>query len=65
MLHELPFYEGWSIVRTSKAFKGYAGSFKLETEDSKDPLVQLNVSQSSSEVCLKAYLRKLKVLNIK
>ena len=46
-------------------FKGYAGSFKLETEDSKDPLVQLNVSQSSSKVCLKAYLRKLKVLNIK
>ena len=55
MLHELPFCEGWSIVRTSKAFKRYARSYKLETEDSKDPLVQLKVSQSSSKVCLKAY----------
>ena len=55
LLHELPFCEGWSIVRTSKAFKRYAGSYKLETEDSKDPLVQLKVSQSSSKVCLEAY----------
>ena len=39
LLHELPFYDELNIVKTSKAFKGYARSYNIETIDSKDPSV--------------------------
>ena len=37
LLHELPFYDQLSVVEISKAFKGYASSYKIEIIDSKDP----------------------------
>ena len=39
LLHELQFYDKLSIVKSSNAFKGYARSYKVETIESKDPLV--------------------------
>ena len=47
LLHELPFYDELSVVETSKAFKRYARSYKIEIIDSKDPLAQLESSKSS------------------
>ena len=35
LLRELPFYNELSILQISKAFKGYAGSYKIEIIDSK------------------------------
>ena len=35
--HELPFYNELSILQISKAFKGYAKSYKIEIIDPKDP----------------------------
>ena len=44
MLSELPIYNELNIVRTSKAFKGYARSYNIEIINSKDPSVQLSIS---------------------
>ena len=38
LLHELSFYDGLSIYKISKAFKGYTRSYKIEIVDSKDSL---------------------------
>ena len=46
LLHELPFYDELSAVKKSKAFKGYARSYKVEIIDPKDPLVQLEARKS-------------------
>ena len=39
MLHELQFYDEINIVKRSKAFKGYAKSYRIEIVDPKDPSV--------------------------
>ena len=49
LLQELPFHNGLSVVEISKAFKGYARSYKVEIIESKYPLVQLEASKSSIE----------------
>ena len=41
LLHELHFYNKLSIVEISKAFKGYARSYKIEITDSRDLKEQL------------------------
>ena len=50
LLHELPFYNELSFVESvleiSKAFKGYARSYKVEIIEPKDLLVQLEASKS-------------------
>ena len=38
LLHEIPFYDGLSILKISEAFQGYMRS-KIEITDSKYPLV--------------------------
>ena len=48
LLRELPFY-GFSIVETSKVFRGYARSHSIEIIDPKDPSVQLTISKPSIE----------------
>ena len=52
LLHEFPFYDKFSVVEISKAFKRYAKSYKLELIELKDPSVQLEASKSSIEVFL-------------
>ena len=49
LLHELTFYDNLSTLQISKAFKGYARSYKIEI---KDPLTQLEASKSSIKDCL-------------
>ena len=61
LLHELPFYDKLSIVKISKTFKGHARSYKIETKDSKDLLVELEASKLS----IKDFKMELKALNIK
>ena len=45
LLHELPFYDEVNIVDKSKAFRGYARSYKIEIIDLKHPLAQLESSK--------------------
>ena len=47
LLHELPFHDEVDVVEVSKAFKGYARSYKVEILEPKDVLVQLEASKSS------------------
>ena len=47
LLSELPFSEELSVVKTDKAFKGYAMTCKVELIDKKDPLTQLEASKST------------------
>ena len=48
VLHELPFYNELSIVKTSRAFKEYARSYSIEIIiDSKDSSIQLTFSTPS------------------
>ena len=44
-LVELPFYEQLSITKTDQTFKGYAMSYKVETIEKIDPVVQLEPSK--------------------
>ena len=60
MLRELPVYNELSIVKTSKAFRGYARSDNIEVIDSKDPSVQLTASKSSIEDLFDDLLYKIK-----
>lgn len=65
MLHELPFYDELSIVKTLKAFKEYACSYSIEVIESKDPSVHLKISRQSIkglkyQITLKVLLSKYK-----
>ena len=57
LLYELPFFDELNLAEISKAFKGYAGSYKIEIIGSKDPLAQLEASKSIIE----DFLNKMKV----
>ena len=60
LLQELPFYDELSVVKNSNAFSGYPRSYKVETVDKKDPLIQLEVSKSSIEDLFKDLLNEIK-----
>ena len=60
LLYELSFYDELSVVEISKAFKRYAGSYKLEIIEPKNPLVQLEASKSSLEDLFKNILNVMK-----
>ena len=62
LLHQLPFYDELSVVEISKAFKGYARSYKVEIIEPKDPLAQLanQASKSSIEDLFKDLLNEMK-----
>ena len=60
LLHELPFYDELGIVKKSKAFEGYARSYRDEIIDSRDPLVQLEVGKSSIKDLFKDLLNEMK-----
>ena len=47
LLPELPFYDQLNIIKIDQAFSGYAVSYKGETVDKKDLIVQLEPSRSS------------------
>ena len=60
LLHELSFYDEFSILQISKAFKGYARSYKIEIIDLKDLLAPLEASKSSIKAFLKDLLDEIK-----
>ena len=60
MLLQLPFYDELNMVKTSKAFKGYARSCSTEMIESKDPSVQLTVSKPSIKDLFKDLLNEIK-----
>ena len=47
LLQELPFYNELIIVKNSNGISEYAKSYKVEIAHKKDPLVQLQASNSS------------------
>ena len=49
LLSELSFYEKLSVIKTDKAFRGYAMSYKVEIIEQKDPVNQLEASKSSTK----------------
>ena len=55
LLHGPPFYNELNIVETSKAFRGYRRSYKIEIIESKDPSVQLTISKS----CIVGFFKDL------
>ena len=60
LLHEIPFYDGLSILKISEAFQGYMRSCKIEIIDSKYPLVWLETSKSSIKVLFNDLLDEIK-----
>ena len=57
---ELPFYDKLRVVEISKAFKGYARSYKVEILEPKDPLAQLEASKSNIKDLFKELLKEMK-----
>ena len=47
LLSELPFYEELNVIKTNRAFRGYATRHKVKLVVKKDPLIQLEASKSS------------------
>ena len=47
LLSELPFYEELNVIKTNRAFRGYAVSYKVELVEQKDPTEQLQARKSS------------------
>ena len=60
MLRKLPFYDDLGIVKTSKAFKGYAKSYSLRIIDSKHLPVQLTIIKPSIKDLFKDLLKEIK-----
>ena len=44
LLAELPFYDQLNIIKTDRAFSGYAMSNKVEIDDKKNLIAQLEAS---------------------
>ena len=59
-LKELPFYDDLSVVKNKTGFSGYAQSYKIETVDKKDVIVQLKSSEISFENLFKDLLMEMK-----
>ena len=47
LLSELLFYAELNLIKTNHAFRGYATSYKVEINESKDRIKQLEASKSS------------------
>ena len=60
LLKELPFYAELNIVNNKIAFSGYARSYKIETVDKRDVIVQLKASKISILELFKDLLIELK-----
>ena len=63
LMDELALYDELSIEKMSKGFKRYARSDRIEIKDSKDPLVQMEVSKSNIKDLFKDLLDEIKGCN--
>ena len=59
-MKELPFYDELSIVSNKTAFSSYARSYKIETVDKRDVIVQLKASKISIREWFKDLFIELK-----
>ena len=60
LLAELSFNERLSIITTDQAFSGYAMSYKVEINERKDPIVQLEASKLSIKDLLNNLINEMK-----
>ena len=60
MLSELPFYEELNIIKTNHALKGYVMSYKVKIIEKKNPIKQLEASNSSIKDLLSDLLNETK-----
>ena len=60
LLSELPFYEELNVIKTDHAFEEYAMSYKVELDEKKDPINQLEASKSSIKDLSKDLLDEIK-----
>ena len=60
LLKELPFYDELSIIKKKTVFSGYAQSYKIESADKKDVIVQLKTSKISIKNLFKDLLMEMK-----
>ena len=60
LLSELPFYEKLNVIKTDRAFRGYAMSYKVELVGKKDPLIQLEASKTTIKDLFKSILDEIK-----
>ena len=52
LLSEPPFYQKLNVIKTNHAFIGYATSYKVELVEEKDPVEQLEASNTSKSTRL-------------
>ena len=62
LIPELHFYDQLNIIKTSRAFSGYAMSYKVEIVNKKDLIVQLEASKSSIKDLFNGLLNETKRL---
>ena len=60
LLSQLPFYKELNVIKTDHAFRGYAMSYRVETVEKKDPLIQLEASKTSIKDLVKDLLDETK-----
>ena len=65
LIPELPFYDQLNIIKTDRAFGGYAMSYKVEIVDKKDLIVRLEASKSSIKDLFNDLLNETKGLYIR
>ena len=59
-LAKLPIYEQLNVIKTNKAFRGYAMLHKVEIIERKVPIVQLEASKTSIKDLLSNVLNEIK-----
>ena len=60
LLPEQPFYKQLNMIKTNQAFRGYAMSYKVETIERKDLVLQLEASKLSTKDLFGDLLNKMK-----
>ena len=60
LLKELPFYDELSIIKNNTVFSGYAQSYKIETVDKTNVVIQLKASEIVIKELFKDLLIELK-----
>ena len=60
LLFELRFYEELKVIKTNRAFRGEATSYKVKLVEKKDPIKQLEASKSNIEYLFSELLNERK-----
>ena len=60
LVSELPFYEETNVIKTNRAFRGYAMSYKVELVEKKDAIEQSEASKPSIKDLFSDFLNEKK-----